>query len=146
MSKWKYAKSLGDHDDCPPKSLRKVNMAAYRFVGNPIAEGHFLPTAHVPGARQPGDVLRCTDYSLSMFNDKAKALAALTRLLTKYRQIANRMGSWIGKLHIREDDGEASKPSRSGHFEFFEYEGCNLQSRTKLAQEVIVADDDGDEA
>ena len=135
MSKvFKYQAYLEKYKNCPNNCTEK-DLTAYRWVHSPLIDRDFEPillnSDPPPRLLDAHDQL-CTGFALSLYID-----ASLTNsiYIEKYNKqdrekkrvsYKERLGTHTAKLCIKKDDGVSDSPKKDGHFNFFEYKGCNL--------------------
>lgn len=78
--------------------------------------------------------------SLSCFTTPDKAEAFYTNLQKAFRNISNSIGDSLAEGKLTNDYGLKTASGNNGHFDFYEYEGCDL-NRTFQITKTIYGDD-----
>lgn len=97
---------------------------AFRFVHFPVAADDFDP----PAVRnKPMPPRGCGDWALSMFVSTATA----QEFHRKLRQLPNpnivkKIGDHLAVGKLQPAFGRATKPTKNGHFDLFEYSNSNI--------------------
>lgn len=136
---FKYKLHLEGFDDCPPLSkVSPLEGVSYRFVYHVISDPkNFLPPASKPPER--GFVQRdacCGSHALSMFTTKAKACKWYKEKKGLWRHIGVTIGTHLAEGAVAPPDGVATAPSKSGHFDFFEFDICDFSKKFAIIEDV----------
>jgi hypothetical protein len=133
----KYGSVIASIPGCPPTKCEPCSREAFRFVFDPICARSFVPVALMKPSRGfANDGLLCVAHALSFFTTQDLAIATYSRVKKGHRQISNKIGSHLATGRLEAADGIATKPSSTGHFAFFEEEGCDLVSRFHIVEKL----------
>jgi len=135
MSKvFKYQSYLDKYKNCP-KDCQEKDISAYRWVHQIPTPSNFYPVNATPGVA-PREVddndSMCASYALSLFKDADSAVKKYLHDFNRQDRPSKRekfkanKGSFASKVHITKEDGICDEPDFKGHFNFFEYERCDL--------------------
>lgn len=131
MSAHKYASEFGTLAGCPPACEAAAGVA-FRFVHKPLNELSFVPVA----IKRTSKAGCCRAWSLSMYDDEARAVRKYGELLKKYPHIANDIGDHLAKGTLQKTHGEMTQPSHSGHFDLFEYSGVKIHTAFTIVKKL----------
>jgi hypothetical protein len=137
-SPYKYIAALAVIPDCPPGHCAPKHLTAYRFVYSPDpANESFLPQGKKKPARMfEGDnETRCSLMALSIFTTTLKAKRKYKTLARKYDARAL-LGTHIAAVAIDPTHGLVSPPSKSGHMDLHEFQGCDLATVAQIVEEL----------
>ncbi len=131
----KYQAYIDKYKNCP-KDCEEKELSAYRWVHNPVIESDFYPVLSNPElanrALGKEDEVLCTGYALSLYKDAQSAKTVYMNNFEKQDRPSKRTrfkenkGTSTAKINITKDDGVCDEAKNDGHFNFFEYETCNL--------------------
>ena len=130
----KYAEHIECLQNCPPGNCQKCTRDAFRFVFADINHPqNFLPVALKNPSRLLGDdTKRCSDHALSFFNSRENAIGAFQRMSRRFKNIRKTIGDHLATGTLQPQDGVATPVSRSGHFDLFEEDDCQLAGRFRV--------------
>ncbi|MCR4958515.1 MAG: hypothetical protein K6B13_07935 [Prevotella sp.] len=74
--------------------------------------------------------------ALSCFTTIEKAEAFYTNLRKAFRNAAVSIGDSLAQGILTNDDGMMTTPSNNGHFDFYEYEGCDLNNTFHVTKKL----------
>lgn len=125
-------------NDCPNKCVPK-ERDAYRFCFDDIHHADTWVTQAEKAKRNGGlrmtdETRLCDSFGLSFFTSEVNAKATWQSYT---KRIKDRLGyKKIMQGKILEEDGVCSTPGHSGHFNLFEYEGRDLNSRFLVVSDL----------
>lgn len=111
---------------------------SYRWTFDPIEDPrNFLPV-YLRQEDRPRDT--CLGWSLSMYETQQQAEARL-KFITKdkdkaYKKLGTHTAAGILCAADGKSDTASIKSENFGHFEHFEYEGCNLTPKFHIVSQV----------
>lgn len=75
--------------------------------------------------------------ALSCFTTLEKAEAFYSNLRKAFRNVANSIGESLSEGHLSNEDGRKTVTASNGHFDFYEYEGCDLNQTFNIIKNLI---------
>lgn len=139
---YKYETNLQALDNCPCQGSEQDTLIAYRFVFQDMRDS-FTPALALdpPRIDKPpfvdSDYMKCSGFGLSMFASEQDARVRFSKLLGKNKHIHQKLGDKIASGTILPNLGERSKVEMSGHFDFFEYSGCDLTQHFSVIADLL---------
>ena len=124
-----------------PELFDPDNMQACRFAFS--GEGH---TNHIPQyMSNPKRMLQdmgkgnatTSLLSLSCFTTAEKAELFYTNLRKAFKNAANSIGDSLSEGRLPNEDGKKTITAGNGHFDFYEYESCDLNYSFKITKNLI---------
>ncbi|HHG3336601.1 hypothetical protein [Vibrio parahaemolyticus] len=135
----KYQTEMDSIQNCPPNAKEQIDQEAYRLVREPLNSDSFLPPGIMKPSRAEAETReerKCSFYALSLFTTERNAEKHYNKLKGKYKNIENTIGSNIAVGRVEQHDGYATKPTRSGHFDFFENTSCDLAKKFNIIKSL----------
>lgn len=133
-TKFKYASNHSTLScDCPDGSCTPINITAYRFVDDAVANPDIYrpPLDIFPSRKVSKCKNNCNGYALSFFTSLNFAEKKLEKILVNSPMFEMKA---IANCDITEDDGVCTKPTIDGHFELHEYENTNFHTRFTIVK------------
>ena len=75
--------------------------------------------------------------TLSCFTTAEKAESFFTNLRKAFKNVSNSIGDSLSEGHLANEDGRKTSTATNGHFDFYEYESCDL-NRTFIITKNLV--------
>ena len=116
------------------------NMHACRFVFSDANRQNHVPQYMTCPKRMLQDIASrkaTTSFlSLSCFTTSAKAEAFFTNLQKAFRNVSASVGDSLAEGELGNDDGVKTATGTNGHFDFYEYEGCDLNNTFQITKKI----------
>ena len=74
--------------------------------------------------------------ALSCFTTSERAEAFYTNLRKAFKHAASSIGDSLAEGILTNDEGMMTTPSANGHFDFYEYEGCDLNKTFHITRKI----------
>lgn len=74
--------------------------------------------------------------ALSCFTTSERAKAFYANLRKAFKHAASYIGDSLAEGILTNDDGMMTTPSTNGHFDFYEYEGCDLNKTFHITRKI----------
>ena len=74
--------------------------------------------------------------ALSCFTTSERAEAFYANLLKAFKHAASSIGDSLAEGILTNDEGMMTTPSANGHFDFYEYEGCDLNKTFHITRKL----------
>ena len=144
VSKFKYQEQIDEllAIGCQlPELFAPNDMQACRFAFS--GKGH---TNHVPQyMNNPKRMLQdmgkgkanTSLLSLSCFSTAEKAESFYTNLCKAFKNAANSVGDSLSEGYLANEDGRKTNTADNGHFDFYEYESCDLNKKFQITKNLI---------
>lgn len=149
MKKFKYQKQIDEllALGCQlPTLYAPGNMPACRFAFSDTTRQNHVPQYLQNPKRMLQDVTRekatTSLLALSCFTTPEKAELFFSNLQKAFRNISNAVGDSLSEGVLSNDDGMKTATAGNGHFDFYEYEGCDLNNSFQITKQLI--DDEKD--
>lgn len=75
--------------------------------------------------------------ALSCFTTSEHACHFYHHLSKAFKKVAVSIGNSLAEGVLTNDDGKNTAPSNNGHFDFYEYEGCDLSKSFQITKQLI---------
>ena len=75
--------------------------------------------------------------SLSCFTTTEKAELFYTNLLKAFKNAANSIGDSLSEGRLANEDGCKTSTADNGHFDFYEYESCDLNKTFQITKKLM---------
>jgi hypothetical protein len=75
-------------------------------------------------------------FSLSCFTTSEKAEAFYANLRKAFRNIATSIGDSLSEGCLANEDGRKTSTASNGHFDFYEFESCDLNKTFKTTKKL----------
>ena len=80
--------------------------------------------------------------SLSCFSTAEKAETFYINLLKAFRNVASSIGDSLSEGVLTNEDGVKTVTGSNGHFDFYEYENCDLNRTFHITKNLIENEDE----
>ncbi len=131
-------KEILDIEGCPSNSeaLKKVG---YRFVFDNMEGKSFIPVAVQSPKRikNSKNNEKCSAYALSLFATEGAAKDFFLELYKRNPRIVKTLGDKLAMGEVEPSMGTCGRENRKQHFDFFEYEGCDLSTSFNIIGNLI---------
>lgn len=75
--------------------------------------------------------------SLSCFTTSEKAETFYTNLCKAFKNATHSIGDSLSEGHLANEDGRKTSTADNGHFDFYEYESCDLNKTFKITKNLL---------
>ena len=75
--------------------------------------------------------------SLSCFTTAEKAESFFTNLRKAFKNVSNSIGDSLSEGHLANEDGRKTSTATNGHFDFYEYESCDLNKTFIITKNLV---------
>lgn len=142
---FKYSKELKEAEKrgavLPSLSVPN-DTNAYRFVFSNNIPNSYIPIYLMSPKRATTaaekNELKTSGYALSLFNTEDNAQKEYAKLCATCRNIKLTIGDTVSYGVLTSKDGMISKiNSSNGHFDLYEFKGCDLAQRFTLLEDVL---------
>ena len=120
-------------------------MKACRFVFSDASHQNHIPQYMANPKRMLQDVAKgkatTSLLSLSCFATLTKAETFYTNLSKAFRNISASIGDSLAEGKLENDDGMKTATGNNGHFDFYEYEGCDLNRTFQITKNLCSNED-----
>ena len=82
--------------------------------------------------------------ALSCFTTAEKAETFYTNLRKVFKNAPNSIGDALAEGTLVNEDGVKTTSSANGHFDFYEYEACDLNKSFQITKSLIEKEDEKD--
>ena len=144
QKKYKYQKQIDELTalGCQfPALYAPDNMSACRFVFSDTTRQNHIPQYMTNPKRMLQDIAKgkatTSLLALSCFTNSEKAELFYSNLQKSFRNISNSIGDSLSEGNLGNNDGMKTVTAGNGHFDFYEYEGCDLNSTFKITKQLI---------
>lgn len=125
-----------------PSLFVPYDTNAYRFVFRNNIPKSYIPAYLMSPKRVTKDEekhkLSTSGYALSLFNTEDNAVKKYAELSASFRNIKLTIGDTVSYGVLTSKDGMISKTNSSnGHFDLYEFKGCDLAQRFTLLEDVL---------
>jgi len=142
--KYKYQKQIDEllEAGCKLPTLYPPNgMEACRFAFSDANHQNHVPQYMTNPKRMLQDVAKgkatTSLLSLSCFTTSEKAETFYSNLRKAFRNISVSVGDSLSEGKLSNDDGVKTVSGENGHFDFYEYEGCDLNNTFQITQKLM---------
>ncbi|MBR0180710.1 MAG: hypothetical protein IJQ04_03485 [Prevotella sp.] len=149
QKKYKYQKQLDELIalGCQlPELYAPNNLKACRFAYSDTTRQSHIPQYMANPKRMLQDVAKgkasTSLLSLSCFTDANKAESFYANLQKAFKNISATIGDSVSEGILRNDDGQKTESANNGHFDFYEFEGCDLNSSFEITKHLINDEND----
>lgn len=147
--KYKYQKQIDELIalGCQlPELYAPNNMKACRFVYSDTSRQSHVPQYMTNPKRLLQDVAKgkatTSLLSLSCFTDTTKAESFYSNLRKAFKNISATIGDSISEGVLTNEDGMKTESADNGHFDFYEYEGCDLNKSFEITKNLLNDEND----
>lgn len=141
--KFKYQKQIDvliEHGEHLPKMYAPNNMSACRFAFSDSTCQNHIPQYMSNPKRMLQDLTKgkatTSLLALSCFTTASKAESFYCNLHKAFKNIQTSIGDSLSEGKLGNDDGLKTVSSNNGHFDFYEYEGCDLNSTFQITKKL----------
>jgi hypothetical protein len=100
---------------------------AFRFASQQHTENNHKPVCVQNPSRTLPEYLKTSGYALSCFSEEEKAIKRYNMLKKTFKHISTTMGDSLYSGILTNEDGLITEVDKdSGHYDLYEYEGCDL--------------------
>lgn len=131
--RFKYQKELDEllARGCQlPPLFAPNDLSAYRFAFSSLAQQNHIPQYVRNPKRMLKDMAKgeadTSLLSLSCFETEPQAESFYSNLRKAFKNAWSSIGDSLAQGVLTNDDGVKTKTSGNGHFDFYEYEQCDL--------------------
>lgn len=121
-------------------------MTAYRYVFADSNRQNHIPQYFANPKRILQDIAKgkatTSMLALSCFNSSGKAKAFYSSLCKSFRNAPQAIGDCLAEGILNNHDGRKTVENNKGHFDFYEYEGCDLSESFKVKSVLVNRDND----
>ena len=149
QKKYKYQKQIDELTalGCQlPTLYTPDDMSACRFAFSDTTHQNHVPQYMANPKRMLQDVAKgkatTSLLALSCFTTSEKAAIFYNNLQKAFRNISNAIGDSLSEGVLTNDDGMKTASTEKGHFDFYEYEGCDLNSSFQITKQLIGNEED----
>jgi hypothetical protein len=82
--------------------------------------------------------MKCLGFALSVYDSFNNAKKAFENVIKRFKNFPKIVGHRLAQIEVKKDDGLATEPAMSGHFDFFEYANTDLRTKIVDVQKLIV--------
>ena len=75
--------------------------------------------------------------ALSCFTTAEKAEVFYTHLRKAFKNVSNSIGDSLSEGNLTNEDGKKTSNANNGHFDFYEYEACDLNMTFQITKNLI---------
>ena len=122
------------------------NMSACRFAFSDSTQQNHIPQYMSKPKRMLRDIEKgnasISLLALSCFSTTEKAEAFYCNLQKAFRNISNAIGDSLSEGILKNEDGLKTETAENGHFDFYEYEGCDLNDSFQITKQLIGNEED----
>jgi hypothetical protein len=140
MANFQYEMDVAHLPNCPPSRCVPKTVIAYRYVHSDSSHrNNFLPPRLISPQRKlpDSDEVKCSEYALSFYTDKQKAITKYRELCTSFKGFPKLVGTAIAKCNIQPEHGLCSLPNRLTHFDLFQFANVNFISSIASHEEIF---------
>jgi hypothetical protein len=149
--KFKYQKQIDDllAKGCQlPELFAPNNMQACRFTFSEEGHQNHVPQYMSNPKRMLQDINKgkanTSLLALSCFTTSEKAETFYTNLRKAFKNVFTSIGDSLSEGKLRNEDGLKTSASNNGHFDFYEYESCDLNKTFEITKHLIEKEDEKD--
>ena len=143
QKRFKYQKQIDEllANGCTLPTLYAPNdMTACRFAFSDGNHQNHVPQYMANPKRMLQDVAKSKAttslLSLSCFTTPTKAEAFYTNLRKAFKNISTSVGDSLSEGKLSNNDGMKTVSAENGHFDFYEYEGCDLNKTFQITKNL----------
>ena len=123
-----------------PALFTPDDMSACRFAFSDTTRQNHVPQYLMNPKRMLQDVEKgkatTSLLALSCFTTSEEAESFYGNLQKAFRKISNSIGDSLAEGALANDDGMKTATAGNGHFDFYEYEGCDLNSSFQITKQL----------
>ena len=144
QKKFKYQKQIDELIalGCQlPALFEPNNMNACRFAFSEPGHVNHIPQYISNPKRILHDISQGNSnpslLALSCFTTPEHACCFYQNLSKAFKKVAISIGNSLAEGILTENDGKNTAPSSNGHFDFYEYEGCDLSKSFQITKALL---------
>ena len=149
--KYKYQKQIDEllALGCQlPELFAPNNMDACRFVFSEEGHENHVPQYMSNPKRMLQDINKgkgnTSLLALSCFTTAEKAETFYTNLRKAFKHAPSSIGDSLSEGKLTNEDGKKTASSANGHFDFYEYEACDLNKTFHITKHLIQEENEND--
>ena len=127
-----------------PELFAPDDIQACRFAFSGEGHSNHIPQYMSNPKRMLQDVgkgkANLSLLSLSCFTTVEKAETFYTNLRKAFKNAPTSIGDSLSEGHLSNEDGRKTNTATNGHFDFYEYEGCDLNKAFQITKNLIEED------
>lgn len=142
--KYKYQKQIDEllALGCQlPELYAPNNLQACRFAFSGEGHNNHIPQYMSNPKRMLQDMgkgkANISLLSLSCFTSADKAEMFYTNLRKAFKNVHTSIGDSLSEGYLANEDGRKTSTASNGHFDFYEYESCDLNYTFKITKNLI---------
>jgi hypothetical protein len=124
------------------------DMQACRFAFSEEGHQNHIPQYMSNPKRMLQDITKgkanTSLLALSCFTNSEKAACFFINLRKAFKNVTSSIGDSLSEGILSNADGKKTTSSENGHFDFYEYEGCDLNKTFQITKNLIVEKDEKD--
>ena len=124
-----------------PTVFSPENMSACRFAFSDNVRQNHIPQYMSNPKRMLQDIAKSKAsmslLALSCFDTPSKAETFYSNLKKAFKNISTSIGDALSEGVLNDDDGKKTETANSGHFDFYEYVGCDLNKTFQITKQLI---------
>ena len=143
---YKYQEYLDKYKNCPSEKFNELDCSAFRWVfKDPTDFRNFLPVLEMNPKRLNSkkfdkDTMKCRGYALSLYESEQEAISSHESIFSKNikrkPELISKTTTHISKVTIKKTDGKRDDCDKYGHFDFYEYVGCDFYKQIIETKEI----------
>jgi hypothetical protein len=149
--KFKYQKQIDDllANGCQlPELFAPNDLQACRFAFSEEGHQNHVPQYMSNPKRMLQDInngkANTSLLALSCFTTSEKAETFYTNLRKAFKNVFTSIGDSLSEGKLTNEDGLKTSASNNGHFDFYEYESCDLNKTFEITKHLIEKEDEKD--
>lgn len=123
-----------------PELHEPNDMSACRFTFSDTKKQSHVPQYMATPKRMLQDISKSKAttslLALSCFDTEEHAESFYTNLKKAFRHISSTIGDSLSEGILTNEDGLKTATSANGHFDFYEYEGCDLNKTFQITKDL----------
>ena len=147
--RFKYQKEIDAllAEGCQLPELYAPNgMQACRFAFSEEGHQNHIPQYMSNPKRMLQDINKgkanTSLLALSCFTTAEKAESFFINLRKAFKNVTSSIGGSLSEGSLTNTDGKKTASSGNGHFDFYEYEGCDLNKTFQITKNLIMEESD----
>ena len=123
-----------------PTVFSPENMSACRFAFSDYAHPNHIPQYMSNPKRMLQDIAKSKAsmslLALSCFDTPSKAEIFYSNLKKAFKNISTSIGDALTEGILTNDDGRKTETANNGHFDFYEFVGCDLNKTFQITKQL----------
>ena len=123
-----------------PTVFSPENLSACRFAFSDNARQNHIPQYMSNPKRMLQDIAKSKAsmslLALSCFETPSKAETFYSNLKKAFKNIPTSIGDALSEGVLNNDDGRKTETANNGHFDFYEYVGCDLNKTFQITKQL----------